>query len=170
MTILYLADFRRHAGQRHAQRRPAAGWRRAEMAELYRLFAVLRSRRNAASVELDSTELGDPQFYVLGGAPDHACLAFVSRLSRGAGPWYVAQDGSGNIVGEGRTLGAVIDLAVPAPRAPAALHSGPGPIPPLSHLVAAGLALRLLADQVLCDVSGAAADLAVGLSLLSFAA
>jgi hypothetical protein len=40
------------------------------------------------------TELGEPQFYVIGPPPEHDCLLVVSRLGR----LYVLEDGKGAIL------------------------------------------------------------------------
>jgi hypothetical protein len=52
------------------------------------------------SWQAGATEQGDPQFYLLGPAPDHDCLLCVSRLAEG----YVLQDGAGRLIGEAPSL------------------------------------------------------------------
>ncbi len=66
--------------------------------ELQQLVAVA----DAANFDWDTgtTERGEPQFYVLGPAPDHDCVLCVSRLAQG----YVLQDGAGRLIGETASL------------------------------------------------------------------
>ena len=46
--------------------------------------------------DVGTTEHGDPQFYLLGAAPEHECVLCVSRLAQG----YVLEDGEGRLIGE----------------------------------------------------------------------
>lgn len=71
--------------------RRAGDWRQDE---LQQLVAVA----DAAKFDWDigATERGEPQFYVLGPAPDHDCVLCISRLAQG----YVLQDGTGRLIGE----------------------------------------------------------------------
>jgi hypothetical protein len=87
-------------------------WRLPERCELLRLFGMLRRRADAKSFEFGETEPGDPQFYILGAAPEQPCLAFVSRISAHDRCWYLVQDGSGAVTAEGESLHAVIDGAM----------------------------------------------------------
>jgi hypothetical protein len=73
--------------------RRSAGWRPDELRELAALFQT-------NLWDLGATEQGEPQFYVLGPAPDHACVLCVSRLAHG----YVLEDGAGRIVCEAPAL------------------------------------------------------------------
>lgn len=82
-----------------------------------------------------ATERGDPQFYVLGPAPDHECLLCVSRLAQG----YVLQDGAGRLIGEVSSLDR---FAVEAARA--AIRSGRSFVARLTLLVAA---IRLTVEE-----------------------
>jgi hypothetical protein len=50
----------------------------------------------AAEWDVGVTELGDPQFYLLGPSPDDECILCVSRLGR----HYVLEDGAGGILFE----------------------------------------------------------------------
>jgi hypothetical protein len=68
-------------------------WRPDELRRLAVLFET-----NAW--DTGATEQGDPQFYVLGSAPDHACVLCVSRLAHG----YVLEDGTGRILCEAPAL------------------------------------------------------------------
>ena len=56
------------------------------------------------------TEHGDPQFYLLGPAPDHECVLCVSRLAHG----YVLEDGTGRILGEAPSLDRFAEQAARA--------------------------------------------------------
>jgi hypothetical protein len=68
--------------------------------ELQQLIALFRADAPGASYAVGATERGDPQFYVLGPAPDHDCMLCVSRLAQG----YVLQDGAGRLIGETPSL------------------------------------------------------------------
>jgi len=81
-------------------RRGVAGspeWRADELRQLTELFGA-----DGAQVtwEVGATEAGDPQFYLLGPAPDHDCMLCVSRLAHG----YVLEDGAGRLLGEAPAL------------------------------------------------------------------
>lgn len=91
-------------------------WSTAEIAELMRLFgACRRERAGAATFETGETETGDPQFYIIGTGPDFPCIAFASRIGEsGGGVRYVVQDANGEVVAEGETAAAAIDIAVSA--------------------------------------------------------
>jgi hypothetical protein len=73
---------------------PAPGeWSRDEFA---RLVALAREAGADASFATGRTEQGDPQFYLLGPAPERDCILSVSRLGRS----YVLEDGNGRVLGE----------------------------------------------------------------------
>lgn len=84
-------------------------WRQDEWRELVALF-----HPDAASAgvtwDVGATERGDPQFYLLGPAPDHECVLCVSRLAQG----YVLEDGSGRILGEAPSLDRFAEQAARA--------------------------------------------------------
>jgi hypothetical protein len=86
-----------------------SGWRPDEWHELVALF---RPDTAGAGVTWDvgATERGDPQFYLLGPAPDHECVLCVSRLAQG----YVLEDGSGRILGEAPSLDRFAEQAARA--------------------------------------------------------
>jgi hypothetical protein len=48
----------------------------------------------ATSWDVGATELGEPQFYVIGPPPEHDCILMVSRLGR----LYVLEDGKGAVL------------------------------------------------------------------------
>jgi hypothetical protein len=66
--------------------------------ELSRLVTLVPD--GSCSWATGATENADPQFYVLGPAPDHDCVLCVSRLAQG----YVLQDGTGRLIGEAPSL------------------------------------------------------------------
>ena len=78
--------------------------------ELHRLIALFRADGAEASFAIGTTERGDPQFYLLGPAPEHDCVVCVSRLAQ----TYVLEDGEGRLIGETPTLDG---FAVEAARA-----------------------------------------------------
>src|SRR5689334_13333633 len=88
---------------------PVSEWRRDELRELQELFHA-----DAASAgitwDVGITEHGDPQFYVLGPAPDRECVLCVSRLAQG----YVLEDGCGRLVGEAPSLDRFAEQAARA--------------------------------------------------------
>ena len=68
--------------------------------ELQQLIAVFRADAAGASYAGGATERGEPQFYLLGPAPEHECVLCVSRLAQG----YVLEDGAGRLIGEAPSL------------------------------------------------------------------
>jgi hypothetical protein len=66
--------------------------------ELRALIALFRPADEGFA--LGATERADPQFYLLGPAPEHECVLCVSRL----GPTYVLEDGAGRVLGEATAL------------------------------------------------------------------
>ncbi len=81
------------------RRDPALGdWRADELQQLVAMAGA--DAASGVSWEVGTTERGDPQFYVLGPAPDHDCMLCVSRLAQG----YVLQDGEGRLIGEAPAL------------------------------------------------------------------
>ena len=88
------------------QRKPNAHdgvWRTDELRQLVSLFGT-------SNWDVGATEQGEPQFYVLGPAPDHDCLLCVSRLANS----YVLEDGAGRILGEAPALHQFTGHAVSA--------------------------------------------------------
>jgi hypothetical protein len=70
-------------------------WRADELQQLISLADATRS-----SWGTGATEYGEAQFYILGPAPEHACVLCVSRLAQG----YVLEDGAGRLIGEAPAL------------------------------------------------------------------
>jgi hypothetical protein len=80
---------------------PASGdWQADELQELVRLFGADHANANVSGWDTGSTEQGEPQFYLLGPAPDHDCVLCVSRLAHG----YVLEDGNGRLLGDAPSL------------------------------------------------------------------
>ena len=84
-------------------------WRPDEWRELVALFHP-DAAGAGVSWDVGATERGDPQFYLLGPAPDHECVLCVSRLAQG----YVLEDGSGRILGEAPSLDRFAEQAAHA--------------------------------------------------------
>jgi hypothetical protein len=70
------------------------GWRHAELQRLTNACSVYLPSGQASGWELGETDCGDPQFYLLGPAPEQDCILSISRLGR----VYVLEDGSGRII------------------------------------------------------------------------
>lgn len=88
------------------QRKSSSGGKGWRDEELRALVAALDTN-DAHSWDVGATERGDPQFYLLGPAPEHDCLFCVSRLAHG----YVLEDGAGRILGEAPALHLLADAA-----------------------------------------------------------
>ena len=79
---------------------------------MHRLIALSRAEQGGADFAIGATERGDPQFYLLGPAPDRDCVLCVSRLAH----TYVIEDGEGRLIGETPALDSFA-IAAAAPRA-----------------------------------------------------
>jgi hypothetical protein len=79
----------------HAPELPSC-WRQDELQQLIALHSACQDRRRDASWSVGKTELGDPQFYLVGEAPEIDCIMCVTRLGR----VYVLEDGAGSVVAE----------------------------------------------------------------------
>ena len=110
--------------------RPTREWRADELQQLVSLADAARF-----SWGTGATERGEPQFYVIGPAPDHDCVLCVSRLAQG----YVLEDGAGRLVGEAPSLDR---FAVDAARA--ALGGGRAFV---SRILIAWIALRSTIEE-----------------------
>ena len=75
--------------------KPVREWHPDELQQLVSLANAARF-----SWGTGATERGEPQFYVVGPAPEHGCVLCVSRLAQG----YVLEDGSGRLIGEAPAL------------------------------------------------------------------
>jgi hypothetical protein len=90
---------------------PLRGWRSVEVEDLMRLYAEFRLRQYAARWEGGTTELGDPQFYVIGRPPDEDCLCAVTRLG-GEELLYVGENGAGVVIEEQASLRRLVDRSI----------------------------------------------------------
>ena len=79
------------------------GWQLDELRQLAALFET-------NPWDVGATEQGEPQFYVLGPAPDYACVLCVSRLAHG----YVLEDGNGRVLGDAPSLDLFAEQAARA--------------------------------------------------------
>jgi hypothetical protein len=82
-------------------------WRACELDLLMRSFAGAVARGQAGGWDIGSTEIGDPQFYLLGPAPDEECILCISRVGRA----YLLQDGEGRVLSEHAHVSRVVDAA-----------------------------------------------------------
>jgi hypothetical protein len=101
--------------------------------ELQQLVALVPS--TGCSWQGGKTERGEPQFYVLGPAPEQDCMLCVSRLGQG----YVLEDGAGRLIGEAPSLDR---FAVEAARA--AIRGGRSFV---ARMLVGWCALRLTVEE-----------------------
>jgi hypothetical protein len=80
-------------------------WRADEMQRLLGASSSALANGTASTWQVDSTEAGDPQFYLLGPAPDFDCIMCVSRLGR----LYVVENGGGKILCETASLVSAVE-------------------------------------------------------------
>lgn len=76
------------------------GWRGIEIDALISACGKSLEKGIASDLQVGETELGEPQLYVLGPAPEHECILCVSRVGRR----YVIEDGQGNVLHEHASL------------------------------------------------------------------
>ena len=88
-------------------------WSPHELSVLMSVYDSHACRGEASGWEMGTTELGDPQFYVIGPAPELDCLATISRVGR----VYVLENGVGRVIDEGPSLDRVAASAKAAARA-----------------------------------------------------
>lgn len=94
------------------RQREAGSWCPVELNQLVASLTPNLECGEASGWEVDVTEAGDPQFYLLGPAPDHDCILCVSRL----GSLYVLEDGGGQVMFEHDSLLALAETAKAALR------------------------------------------------------
>jgi len=82
-------------------------WHAAELARIKETLAPHLGRGEAGGWEVDATELGDPQFYLLGPPPEEDCILCISRL----GSLYVLEDGNGKVLFEHNSLVVLAEQA-----------------------------------------------------------
>jgi hypothetical protein len=85
-------------------------WQPAELQQLVALFAAHAGSGAVTCWDIGKTEAGDPQFYLLGPAPDFDCLLCCSRVDA----LYVLEDGDGFLVAEEQSLRTMMSKAVKA--------------------------------------------------------
>jgi hypothetical protein len=100
------------------RKKRAEAWSEAELKTLFAALNAALASESGRGWETNVTELGDPQFYLLGPLPDQACELCVSRI----GGRYILEDGWGRLLFEHQSLALV------ALHAKAALHSTRWPL------------------------------------------
>jgi hypothetical protein len=76
------------------------GWRSIELQQVAGTPVVSTEAAATGGWVAGTTEVGDPQLYLVGPAPDHDCILCVSRLGR----LYVLEDGTGRLLFENASL------------------------------------------------------------------
>ena len=78
------------------QQAPAqtGNWQAIELNQIVESVAPAIATGKASGWQTGTTEIGDPQFYLLGPPPDQECVLCISRLGR----LYVLEDGGGRIL------------------------------------------------------------------------
>lgn len=82
-------------------------WSPHELEALVSVYDAHAVRGDAASWDVGATELEDPQFFILGPAPDLTCIVAISRVGR----IYVLENGTGQVLDEGTSLDRVVSRA-----------------------------------------------------------
>ncbi len=75
-------------------------WRSGELATMVEALAFHGERGEAGAWATGVTDIGDPQFYLLGPPPREECMLCISRL----GGTYVLEDGAGRVLFEHNSL------------------------------------------------------------------
>lgn len=94
------------------QRARSGEWRKQELNTIVGALTPVLAKGDASGWDVGATEHGDPQFYLLGSAPQENCEICISRIGR----LYILEDG------DGRLLLDTDDLSVLAERAAATLR------------------------------------------------
>ena len=81
-------------------------WRTGELNTIVERLAPESSRGGARRWDVGITDIGDPQFYLL-GPPHDECILCISRLGR----LYVLEDGHGQLLFEHNSLLALAEHA-----------------------------------------------------------
>jgi hypothetical protein len=71
-------------------------WQSCELDEMHATFAAELASGKASGWDVGATEVGDPQFYLLGSLPTEECILSISRLGR----LYILEDGAGRVLFE----------------------------------------------------------------------
>jgi len=75
-------------------------WQASELSTMQGTFTAELVSGEASGWHTASTEVGDPQFYLLGSPPDEDCILSISRIGR----VYILEDGAGHVVCEHASL------------------------------------------------------------------
>ena len=78
-------------------------WSSHELETLVSVYECHAARGDACGWDIGATELDDPQFYIIGPAPELDCVATISRVGR----IYVLENGAGHLIDEGPSLETV---------------------------------------------------------------
>jgi hypothetical protein len=82
-------------------------WRAGELKAIMDSFAAQLSTGEAGGWDVGATEIGDPQFYLLGPPPHEDCILCISRLDR----IYVLEDGAGRVLFEHNSIVTLAEQA-----------------------------------------------------------
>ena len=82
---------------------PSGPWSAQELATLVSIYEAHAAAGDASGWDVGATEVGDPQFYILGLAPDLDCAMTISRVGR----LYVRENGAGQVLDEDPSLTAL---------------------------------------------------------------
>lgn len=75
-------------------------WQSCELKKLQTTFAADFASGTASGWDVAATEVGDPQFYLLGPSPGEPCILSISRIGR----LYILEDGAGRVLFEDVSL------------------------------------------------------------------
>ncbi len=75
-------------------------WQSCELEKMQTTFAAELASGEASGWDVGATEVGDPQFYLLGAPRTEDCILSISRLGR----LYILEDGAGRVVFEHASL------------------------------------------------------------------
>jgi hypothetical protein len=92
--------------------RADASWRAGELEAMVEALAPALIGRDSGGYGIGATEVGDPQFYLLGPPPHDECILCISRLGR----TYVLEDGAGQVLYEHNSLVVLAEQAKSALR------------------------------------------------------
>jgi hypothetical protein len=87
-------------------------WRAGELKAMVEALTPALSGGESARYDIGLTEIGDPQFYLLGPPPHDECILCISRLGR----TYVLEDGAGQVLYEHNSLVVLAEQAKSALR------------------------------------------------------
>ena len=87
--------------------RAGSTWLPAELHQIVEALAPQCCDASAGRWDVAVTEMGDPQFYLLGPPPHDECMLCISRL----GPIYVLEDGAGQVLFEHNSLVVLAEQA-----------------------------------------------------------